>query len=294
MEGRLPVEDLGDLLGTGLSDDELVTAHDLHCAFCTPKSKCDLHSVLGQTCEMTDDKAKVIGWEREEPWFRLTHARNKAGFASAREAAEAMGVSPNTYAQHESGLRGFGSRVQRYAKFFRVAPEWLAFGTGNSTQSSPNPELTTLPILGQVQAGAWLALDDSDQTEPQHTQALVDHRFPYAKQWLREVRGDSMNARNILPGDVVHIVDLVDSGVRVNTGMIVEVVRLRDGGSLREITLKEAVVGPDGSIALWPRSTNPKWQSPVIIAEADNDDDIEVQITGFLVTKMTRFPLGAA
>jgi transcriptional regulator with XRE-family HTH domain len=60
---------------------------------------------------------------------RLKAARDKAGYASAKAAAEAMGVAVSTYIQHESGTRGFGRRVARYAGFFKVAPEWLAFGT---------------------------------------------------------------------------------------------------------------------------------------------------------------------
>jgi transcriptional regulator with XRE-family HTH domain len=60
---------------------------------------------------------------------RLRAARTKAGYPSAKAAAEAMGVAVSTYIQHESGTRGYGHRVARYAKFFRVRPEWLAFGS---------------------------------------------------------------------------------------------------------------------------------------------------------------------
>jgi transcriptional regulator with XRE-family HTH domain len=60
---------------------------------------------------------------------RLRAARDKAGYTSAKAAAEAMGVAVSTYIQHESGTRGYTRRVPRYAKFFRVPPEWLAFGT---------------------------------------------------------------------------------------------------------------------------------------------------------------------
>ena len=117
--------------------------------------------------------------------------------------------------------------------------------------------------------------------------AALDPRYPHARQYLREVQGDSMNARGINPGDYAHIVDFGDTGANINTGMVVEVTRTRMGGQLREITLKEAEVGP-GGVVLWPRSTNPRWKDPVPL-EADDGSDVEVQITGILLSVIRRF-----
>jgi SOS-response transcriptional repressor LexA len=219
---------------------------------------------------------------------RLRDARIAAGFDSASSAAQAMGVTVSTYVQHESGARGFPvSRAQRYAKFFRVKPEWLIFGNGEREAAVLPPTFTALPLLGRVQAGAWLAIDESSQEEPDMWPAALDRRYPHAPQWLREVQGDSMNARNIFPGDLVHLVDLTTAGISLNTGMIVEVIRSRDGGGLREITLKEVEVTPEG-IVLWPRSLNAKWREPVRMGDG-SEQDIEVQITGLLLAKITRF-----
>lgn len=146
-----------------------------------------------------------------------------------------------------------------------------------------------LPLIGPVQAGAWLALDDSAQDEPEIIDATLDRRYPHAQQWLRVVRGDSMNARNIFEDDLAHIVEWAGAGLHLNTGMIVEVTRFRDGGGLREVTLKEAEVRP-GVTLLWPRSNNPRWQEPIRLnGDADNDDDIEVRITGLLLSAIRRF-----
>lgn len=219
---------------------------------------------------------------------RLKAARLKAGYATAKSAAEAMGATVSTYIQHESGARGFpASRAARYAKFFRVAPEWLLYNRGSSDPVEVEPTLTELPLIGPVQAGAWLAIDDTSQEEPPMMAAAADRRYPHARQWLREVRGDSMNARNIYPGDFVHIVELVGAGISLNTGMIVEVVRSRDGGSLKEITLKEVEV-TDRGLVLWPRSINPRWTDPVRLDD-DSGTDVEVEITGLLLAKITRF-----
>lgn len=246
----------------------------MHDASCDRKG--DLHHV------------RAYAFCMETPAERLREARVKAGYDTAKGAAEAMGVTVSTYIQHESGVRGFpAGRAARYARFFRVAPEWLLYGRGTGDPIKVEPELTDLPIIGPLQAGAWLMIDDTPQDEPPVVTAARDRRYPHARQWLREVRGDSMNARGIFPGDLAHIVDLTDAGINLNSGMVVEVTRTRDGGGLREITLKEVEFTPEG-VVLWPRSTNPKWKDPVRLDD-DTGSDIEVRITGLLLAKITRF-----
>lgn len=219
---------------------------------------------------------------------RLREARVAAGFESASSAAKAMGVGISTYVQHENGGRGFpAGRALKYGRFFRVRPEWLLYGRGEKEAPLAEPQLTMLPVLANIQAGAWLAVDDFDQGEERMMSAALDPRYPHARQYLREVQGDSMNARGISPGDYAHIVDFADAGANLNTGMVVEVTRHRGGGMLREITLKEAEVGP-GGITLWPRSTNPRWTDPVAL-EADDGSDVEVQVTGILLAVIRRF-----
>lgn len=149
------------------------------------------------------------------------------------------------------------------------------------------PTTEELPIIGPIQAGAWLALDETAQDEPVFFTAIADRRYPYARQWLREVRGDSMNARGITPGDLAHIVDMGEAGINMNTGMVVEVTRVRAGGQLKEITLKEVEITPEG-VKLWPRSTNARWQEPVVLDDGSGEE-IEVTVTGLLLQSIKRF-----
>ena len=182
-----------------------------------------------------------------------------------------------------------GDTLPKIAAYFGVDLSDLLIEDGDAPRArSSTPSMTALPLLGKVQAGAWLEMDDTSQVEPQMLSAALDRRYPQARQWLREVDGDSMNARNIFPGDLAHIVEIIGSGVNLNSGMIVEVTRHRAGGSLREITLKEVDVADSGQITLWPRSTNPKWQDPVRLTE-NGDQDVQVEITGLLLAKITRF-----
>lgn len=62
---------------------------------------------------------------------RLTAARVAAGYASASDAATALGVKYPTYAGHENGSSGFRNETgERYARKFKVRFEWLMRGIG--------------------------------------------------------------------------------------------------------------------------------------------------------------------
>lgn len=80
---------------------------------------------------------------------RLTWAREQAGYRSARQAALTMGWTYPTYASHESGLRDFPQKVaERYARAFRVSPEFIMFGTNPPDRASDINE----PEMGEVRA----------------------------------------------------------------------------------------------------------------------------------------------
>ena len=80
---------------------------------------------------------------------RLQAARRHAGFATAKDAAEALGISYPTYAGHENGQSGFRApTVEIYARRFKVSYEWLMSGRGTMLGSSPR----TATIVGRAGA----------------------------------------------------------------------------------------------------------------------------------------------
>lgn len=179
-----------------------------------------------------------------------------------------------------------GDTMAKIAEQLGVPVGELMTGTEGG-EGRLSADLAELPVIGPIQAGAWLAIDDTDQDEPAYFTAVADRRYPHARQWLREVRGDSMNARGIVAGDLAHLVDIAGAGINLNSGMIVEVTRTRGGGALREITLKEVEL-TDSGLVLWPRSTNPRWAEPIRLDDG-TDADLEVQITGLLLQGIKRF-----
>lgn len=218
-----------------------------------------------------------------EPGERLREARAKAGL-SVEQLAERVQKAASTVRAHENGQNGIKAPMaQRYARAIGVSPEWLLYGKSEG-EGGIGADLSELPLLQNVQAGSWLAVEEM-WDEPEMVPHAKDRAFGHAKQWLREVQGDSMNAAGVMPGDLAHIAEFFGSGLE--NGMIVEVTRTRAQGSLKEITLKEVEVSERG-VMLWPRSTNPKWKDPVRLNDGSNDD-IQVEVTGILLATTRRF-----
>ena len=262
------------------------SGHDWHCDALMQVSSSafmrvdNLHASLRQCASMKSSAAA----SEIRSWLKDTLAQTPS--LTIKSWASDAGVAPSTIHRALKDDYEFVTSTNTLNKLAAAAGR----PAPNMTQGSPlRPEPTELSLIGPIQAGAWLMVDDTPQDEPTFFTAILDRRYPHASQWLREVKGDSMNARGIAPGDIAHLVDLVGSGVNLNTGMIVEVTRTRDGGGLREITLKEVEVTPQG-LVLWPRSTNARWRDPVRLTDGVNDNsDVEVQITGLLLQSMKRF-----
>lgn len=219
---------------------------------------------------------------------RLRKLRESRGLSAAQLAAR-VGRSESAVRNQENETNGIPAKLAgEYAAILGSTAAFILYG--DPAQPPPvSHELMTLPIRDRVQAGAWLQADYGLEERREHP-AARDPRFPTAQQWLCEVVGDSMNALGIFEGDLVHVVDLIDSGWMPRTGDIVEVERLRFQGRERELTIKQAEITPAGTVLLWPRSTNPIWQTPIGLSPPDGDrEDTEIRIRGLVVASIRRF-----
>lgn len=133
-------------------------------------------------------------------------------------------------------------------------------------------------VVGELRAGDWreaieFAPDDQfDVSAPMHP-GLPD--IP-----LRGfiVRGPSMN-RLYPDGTLVFVAATIANGITPKNGQRVLVQRM-DKRGLVEATLKELVVNEDGSKWLWPRSTDPQHQAPILYGKTGEE---EVTITGIVM-----------
>lgn len=212
---------------------------------------------------------------------RLKQARERAGYSSAKSAAEAMNVPPATYIQHENGTRGFpSSRAERYARFFRVTPEWLLYGKDKAdTVIALGPRLY---VIGEVAAGVFREAWKVPPDEWEAFTGRADVPSPVQKRFGLRVSGDSMNLL-YPPGTVLECIeydgmDLIPNGKRVIAQ------RTRLDGSV-EATVKELIRDDNGVEWLVPRSTNPMHQA--IRGDQPTDPSIaRVEIIGIVVSSI--------
>ncbi len=227
---------------------------------------------------------------------------------SQQQAAEVAGLTRQNWQQYEAGERQAILRSDQQAVLAgalggtrdellqragqgrqgrTVMP--LSFSYTELSPGFSDDSPGAMPIRDTVQAGSWREADDADQTQtPTHFQAR-DRRYPYADQWLSRVAGDSATALGIFDGDLIHCVDAIGISYSPKTGDIVEVERLRFGGQLRELTVKQVEVTQAG-ILLWPRSHNPKWKDPVLLHEGEDEvEHVEVRLRGLVVGSIRTF-----
>lgn len=118
---------------------------------------------------------------------RLREARIRAGFKSARKAANRFNWKYSTYASHENGQTDVPPDMAReYARAFKTSAGWLLTGEGSAT-------VETVPIVGIAGASADGGISyefESGElgeapTVPSGTKRTV----------AVEVRGDSLRGR---------------------------------------------------------------------------------------------------
>lgn len=106
-----------------------------------------------------------------DPAERLKIARLRAGFDTAKEAAESLGFPVSTYIGHENGSRGYpAKRAFTYARKFKVSEQWLLYGTGKAP-GTDNTDTTAeiiniierLPALRRAEALAILRVLDASE-----------------------------------------------------------------------------------------------------------------------------------
>jgi len=103
------------------------------------KRKRLLHNSLRYAENMTD------------PAARLRIARMRAGFKTAKEAAESMGFPVSTYLGHENGTRGYpAKKAELYARRFKVREQWLLYGKGEGPGETGGEKAEVVQILERL------------------------------------------------------------------------------------------------------------------------------------------------
>ncbi len=153
--------------------------------------------------------------------------------------------------------------------------------------------LVPVTLVGPVQAGAFIPIDEFDQSEPEVFYEPADVDFPRARRTAFDVIGDSMNRLEptpILPGSRVIGVNYDDIGIPLRDKMVVVVQQERDGGHLREWSVKQIEL-QDEEIIFHPRSSNPRHKPIVVPRNLNPDDGRQVRILALVREIKNKVPV---
>lgn len=148
-------------------------------------------------------------------------------------------------------------------------------------------------VAGPVQAGAFLPIDEFDQSEPETFFEPADPEFPRARRTAWDVIGDSMNQLSpipIMPGSRLIGVNYDDIGIPLRDRMVVVLEQERDGGLLREWSVKQVELRDD-VIAFHPRSSNPRHKPIIVSRDLKADDGKMVRVLSLIREIKNKLPI---
>ena len=231
-------------------------------------------------------------------WERLQQEMDALGWNKA-ELARRSGVpydSINKYLRGDTD-NPRGPVLNKLADAIGKSHVWLREGIEIEPDGDISPSSAKwVPArkAGIVAAGLFREVDEFDQSEPEDITVPRDETFPNARQLTFEVEGDSMNElrpRPILPGDTIVATAYEDIADRVvlRDGMVVVVQRERDGGQMREWSVKQIEIYEDRT-EFHPRSSNPKHKPIVVNRQFDADDGVSVEVIGVVRMVLNTMP----
>lgn len=119
-------------------------------------------------------------------------------------------------------------------------------------------------MVGEVQAGVWRTAIEIPEEERVTLPVTGLPGYTGVQLVGLKVAGSSMDL--VYPdGSYVIVASAADTDVRPGDRVVV----YRSQGDLREASIKEVQVEPDGKIALWPRSTSPEHQVPIYLDDPE-------------------------
>jgi phage repressor protein C with HTH and peptisase S24 domain len=209
---------------------------------------------------------------------RLRAARIAAGYRTAADAAKALNDHPQNVRDHEADRRNITpEKAANYGRLYKVEPAHILFGDGHTSDSgvSENDNVRMVGVIGEIRAGSFAPVP-AEQPTPWEFVPVSLPEYARAQLFALYVVGRSMD-RFYQDGSAVVVCPTAEAGIREGDHVVV---RMWKAG-MAETTLKEIVSGPDG-VELWPRSTDPAYQSPIKLANY-RDQEEGPEIIGVVV-----------
>lgn len=161
----------------------------------------------------------------------------------------------------------------------KAIADWTGLTIEQLTGGQLNPVLglQALKVIGVVQAGAWVEETELDEADQFEISVPPSQKYPGIKRFGVLVRGPSMNLM-FKDGAILICVSPYDLARDPRSGDCV-ICRRTNGDGLYEVTCKEFYMDDNGRNWLVPRSSDPQFQSPILV---DAKIAAEVEITGIV------------
>lgn len=151
-----------------------------------------------------------------------------------------------------------------------ATPGLLDGNTTKNLQCATIAPVETVYVKGAVQAGVWHEALEWPTTDWMPVYIPSDPRYPNAPRFGLEVRGSSMN--KVYPeGSIIIAVKLDDIGRHARSGEHVVVLCRSKQSTDMEATIKKYEISSDGRHILWPESSDPLFQMPIILDDIAKD-----------------------
>ena len=220
---------------------------------------------------MDEAAATIRDWMKS-----VLEKKDWSAFRWARDA----GLAPSTVQRALKEDYGFTPSSVTLDKLARAAntPPPIMGSANQSPIANPN----FLTVRYRTGAGVWQEVGDVQAFDGVYP-VTEDPAYSGFPQWLERVVGDSMDLE-YPDGTFVHVVDAAATGYAPRPGDQVILVRYRHDGQEVERTVKE-VTRKGRGLEFWPRSTNPRWNEPVVLhGDGDQVADLHrVEIAGLVL-----------
>ncbi|MCX5613657.1 LexA family protein [Bombella saccharophila] len=130
--------------------------------------------------------------------------------------------------------------------------------------SAPSLPVVQIQVCGEVQAGVWKEAQEWPVLDRYAITIPQDSEYPGLKRYGLMVKGQSMN-RVFQEGSVVIVINFSELGRRPRNGDYVVAMQRSDVSDSFEATIKAVQIKASGQMVLWPQSTEPEFQAPLIL-----------------------------
>lgn len=139
-------------------------------------------------------------------------------------------------------------------------------GVADAAESEGSPALpvSQVQVCGEVQAGVWKEAQEWPASDWYGITVPHDATYASLKRYGLVVKGQSMN-RVFQDGSVVIVVNFAELGRRPRNGDYVIAMQRSAMSDAFEATIKAVQIKDSGQMVLWPQSTEPEFQSPIIL-----------------------------